>query len=86
MFMCRGDLLVGLGATKRAAIEYECAGTLKNDDEELKVKRARLSAPAEDEKKKDDKVPVSVLTGFLEVGKRPCLITFSEQTMASVLP
>jgi len=73
MFMCRGDLLVGLGATKRAQTEYECAGTLQPDDEDLKVKRARLSAPAAEEKKADAKVPVSVLTGFLGSGKTTLL-------------
>jgi G3E family GTPase len=73
MFMTRGDLLVGLGAAKRAATEYDCAGTLEPDDSELKVKRARLSAPAAEEKDAGGKVPVSVLTGFLGSGKTTLL-------------
>jgi len=73
MFMCRGDLLVGLGATKRAATEYDCAGTLQPEDADLQVKRARLSAPATAETRAGEKVPVSVLTGFLGSGKTTLL-------------
>jgi G3E family GTPase len=73
MFMCRGDLLVGLGATKRAATEYDCAGTLQPEDADLQVKRARLSAPATAETCAGEKVPVSVLTGFLGSGKTTLL-------------
>jgi G3E family GTPase len=72
MFMCRGELLVGLGAKKRAATEFECAATLQPEDAEVKTKRARLSEP-EPEKSANTKVAVSVLTGFLGSGKTTLL-------------
>merc|ERR1719159_436044 len=42
MFTIRGDLLVGLGASKRAGTEYACAATLAPDDEGVKAKRTKL--------------------------------------------
>ena len=65
MFTIRGDLLIGLGATKRAATEYTCASTLAPDEEGIKTKLAQLTAAGSADKIKpdsDSKVPVSVLT------------------------
>jgi len=74
MFMCRGDLLVGLGASKRAGVEYDCAHTLQPEDSELQRKRAKLSTPASAlEKGPNEKVPCSILTGFLGSGKTTLL-------------
>jgi G3E family GTPase len=72
MFVVRGDLLQGLGATKRAALEYSCAATLAPNDEDIKAKKSKLEA-ASSEAKKSDKVPCSVLTGFLGSGKTTLL-------------
>jgi len=76
MFECRGDLLMRLGAGKRAVIEYTCAASLQPADAEFKQKLTKvtegLDSPAK-KAKTDDKIPCSVLTGFLGSGKTTLL-------------
>eukprot|EP00931_Biecheleriopsis_adriatica_P023680 TRINITY_DN148_c0_g1_i9.p1 TRINITY_DN148_c0_g1~~TRINITY_DN148_c0_g1_i9.p1 ORF type:complete len:460 (-),score=140.32 TRINITY_DN148_c0_g1_i9:259-1638(-) len=74
MFTVRGDLLMGLGAAKRAATEYGCAATLAPDDADIKAKQAKLvSSSSKLEKGADNKVPCTILTGFLGSGKTTLL-------------
>eukprot|EP00930_Biecheleria_cincta_P047928 TRINITY_DN33326_c0_g1_i1.p1 TRINITY_DN33326_c0_g1~~TRINITY_DN33326_c0_g1_i1.p1 ORF type:complete len:470 (+),score=120.84 TRINITY_DN33326_c0_g1_i1:57-1466(+) len=74
MFMVRGDIMIGLGATKRAALEYSCVETLSPDNEVAKEKRKQLTAGSSTmERDKDNKTPCSVLTGFLGSGKTTLL-------------
>jgi len=44
MYEIRGDLLSGLGASKRAAVQYTCAESLAPDDEGVKAKDGAGSA------------------------------------------
>merc|ERR1712151_516908 len=74
MYVLRGDILTGLGAAKRAAVEYENASTISPDDEEIKAKRAKLDTSSEAMGKgADGKVPCTILTGFLGSGKTTLL-------------
>jgi len=71
MYVVRGDILVGLGATKRAELEYSSAVLLKPDDDEAQKKKAKLASSSGEDKKR--KVPCTILTGFLGSGKTTLL-------------
>jgi G3E family GTPase len=72
MFVLRGDILVGLGATKRAALEYTNATVVDPADEESKRKKAKLEDSSLT-KDGTNKVPCTILTGFLGSGKTTLL-------------
>jgi len=71
MHEVRGDIMVGLGASKRALLEFSCAEALTAGDG-VREKRARLEA-ALGQRQDDCKIPCTILTGFLGSGKTTLL-------------
>ncbi|CAK0861103.1 unnamed protein product [Prorocentrum cordatum] len=75
MFEVRGDVITGLGAHKRAAVDYQCAADLSEPQDQASVlnKRSRAEQAAKGPRTATDKVPVTVITGFLGSGKTTLL-------------
>ena len=72
MHEVRGDILVGLGANKRALTMYNCSQVLAGDAVADKIAKTEASLTAR-KRKQFDKVPCTVLTGFLGSGKTTLL-------------
>lgn len=64
----RGDIVKGMGASKRALLEYTCAAAMGLDTLALKNKMSDVES-----KKTPGKVPCTILTGFLGSGKTTLL-------------
>jgi len=72
MFEVRGDIIGGLGANKRAAVDYSVAMRLGADTPAIKEKRAKMEELPKSHKTTGT-VPVTVITGYLGSGKTTLL-------------
>eukprot|EP00404_Azadinium_spinosum_P019153 CAMPEP_0180483278 /NCGR_PEP_ID=MMETSP1036_2-20121128/35338_1 /TAXON_ID=632150 /ORGANISM="Azadinium spinosum, Strain 3D9" /LENGTH=425 /DNA_ID=CAMNT_0022491077 /DNA_START=59 /DNA_END=1337 /DNA_ORIENTATION=+ len=73
MYVVRGDIITGLGANKRASVDYACAETLGYTADSGLAKKKANAEDALKEQRRSDKVPVTIITGYLGAGKTTLL-------------